>query len=118
VAERTKVGFCMLDSGIEDATLPGAPASRYYDGSRCHEDRPQGISIGWYDVYTYNLPDQDIPIAGLPDGRYCLRVRLDPGDVSFPAPVGRIVEGNDDDNLASTKLQLAGSDVTELDGTC
>jgi hypothetical protein len=118
VAERNKVGFCMLDSGPVDLGLPGAPADPFYGGGRCSQDMPQGISVGWRDVYPYNLADQSIIVQTLADGRYCLRVRLDPGDTAFPPPQGRILETDEADNIASTKLKLVGSDVTELAGTC
>lgn len=118
VADRDKVGFCMLDSAPIDLGLPGASDEPWYGGTRCNLDKPQGISVGWQDVYPFNLPDQNIVVGSLPNGRYCLRVRLDPGSTDAPPPTGRILETDEADNTASTKLKLVDDAVTELSGSC
>ena len=118
VADRDKVGFCMLDSSPIDLGLPGASDEPWYGGSRCNLDKPQGISVGWQDVYPFNLADQNIVVGSLPNGRYCLRVRLDPGSTDAPPPTGRILETDEADNIASTKLKLADDAVSELPGSC
>jgi hypothetical protein len=53
--------------------LPGSPSEVVYP-NRC-ERRIQGLSVGWIDIYEYNLPEQwlDLGREPFPDGRYVLR---------------------------------------------
>jgi hypothetical protein len=80
-----KTGFCLGDRYRATATpLPAAPTQPVYTGS-CGRDRPdllrmrEGISVGYGDDYSAFLEGQDLPLDGLPDGRYVLvhRVNLD-----------------------------------------
>lgn len=92
VAEASKVSFCLID--IDQIIRPGAP--RTY---RSCNAALQGITNGWADVYFRGLPDQNLPIAGLPAGAYYL--------VSISDPQGRFSESNETNNMAWQKIQLS-----------
>lgn len=67
-----KISFCMEDSvkiqrGLEGSRTP-----------RCTRDM-QGITRGFADVYSANLPDQTFEVSGLASGEYTIVIRLDPG---------------------------------------
>jgi Lysyl oxidase/S-layer homology domain len=83
VSRGSKIGFCFLDSDPHDLGLPGAPPSRYYLGSWCSTDpnalsNRMGISIGWGDLYAWNVTWQWIDITDLPAGVYVVRAMADP----------------------------------------
>jgi hypothetical protein len=56
--------------------------------------------VGWNDQYGADRPDQFVPIDGLPEGSYCLRIRTD--------YMNRLVETNDRNNDASVVVTLNG----------
>ena len=57
VAGGTKTSFCLTDVDQWPTTLPNTSA----DGSYFTCDpKMQGISVGWADVYSYTLPDNNI----------------------------------------------------------
>jgi len=78
-----KRGFCFWDNVSYRLTLPGAPQSPVYQESGCGDQgsvtTAVGLSIGWGDIYSASLPDQNVNITGLADGRYRLVVTADPG---------------------------------------
>lgn len=103
-----KVSFCMRDSReLRDAKV--AAPETYGD---CERDRIQGISSGWGDVYDADLDGQALPLDDIADGVYCLRLTTD--------PFGLLEETDEDDNSSVVAIEIAGSDVTELDnaGAC
>lgn len=66
-----KISFCMEDSirmqrGREESRTP-----------KCTQDM-QGITRGFADVYSANLPDQLFDVAGLESGEYTIVIQLDP----------------------------------------
>lgn len=106
-----KTTFCIMDTAMVQS-LPGSPSSAYY--STCGKIR-QGLSIGWGDTYTYDLPDQwiDLGTTRLPDGEYVLR--------SVADPKNRIYESADksdanrespEDNAAITRFKVQGGTIT------
>jgi hypothetical protein len=100
-ARASKVSFCLRDSRRPYASAPGSPSRWYY--GECTRSSVQGISVGWSDVYTYDLPDQDLDIAGLPDGLYCLVSRANPGK--------RLQEVTRSNNTARLGLRLSADSV-------
>ena len=54
----------------------------------------QGISVGWLDVYSFDLPEQWIDIGPTPlsDGEYVLRVVADPQNLIRESSTGTDVE--------------------------
>jgi hypothetical protein len=93
VAEATKVTFCLIDT--ERALDKSLAAPIHYFG--CNSAL-QGISRGWADQYVRSLPDQNLPIAGLPAGVYYL--------ISTADPDNRFIETNDTNNTAWVWFRL------------
>lgn len=106
-----KAGFCMEDVALPTWEAPGNRARSYsFPACNVPTDRTdqgswmvQGISPGWADIYTWDLPDQYIDITGLPDGCYDLVTEADPGRT--------FVETTREDNVAAVRIQLDGMDV-------
>lgn len=70
IALSDKVSFCMIDSAQVDPNA--SPAPTY---NTCLPT-VQGISPGWEDIYTYDLPGQSFSLDGLADGRYALVISM------------------------------------------
>lgn len=80
VGSGAKHGFCFFDLQPFRLTLPGAPASAYY--TTCGTNaavttQSMGLSIGWGDVYSWQLVDQRVDITGLSPGQYRLNTTAD-----------------------------------------
>jgi hypothetical protein len=99
-----KTGFCLGDRYRIPAPVPlASPAEPVHTG-RCGLSNPEllevraGISVGYGDAYSAYLEGQDLPLDGLPDGRYVLvhRVNVD----------GRLRELSYDNDAASVLLDL------------
>ena len=82
-----KTGFCLGDRyPVTTRPLPAAPPEPVYTGS-CGLGEAErlsmraGISVGYGDDYHAFLEGQDLPLTGLPEGRYVLvhRVNVDRG---------------------------------------
>jgi hypothetical protein len=69
---------------------------------------PMGISVGWYDLYGYNLKGQSFRIEDFPNGRYCLSITLDAKD--------RLREIDEDDNRRRLKFWLKGRELNPKPG--
>jgi hypothetical protein len=69
VGAGAKHGFCFWDNHRY-----GSGQDPYYTGCGQWTDLEvtMGLSVGWGDLYRYNLPDQYIDITGLGRGRYRL----------------------------------------------
>jgi hypothetical protein len=76
-----KTGFCLGDRYHADGHVPAAPSHAVYTG-RCGLvqpgllQMPEGISVGYGDDYAAFLEGQDLPLGGLPGGRYVLVHRV------------------------------------------
>ena len=99
-----KSGFCLGDRYQAMTRLPpAAPRQKVYR-SRCGlgqtglQSIREGISVGYGDDYDALLEYQDLPLSGLPDGRYVLVHRVN-GDQ-------RIRELSYENNAASLLLEL------------
>lgn len=93
--ESGKTSFCLLDSAIHDATLPGYLPLRTY---RSCGELFQGISVGWVDIYEKDLIGQNIDVAGLPPGTYWLESEVDPDD--------HVLELDEGNNLTRIEVVL------------
>jgi hypothetical protein len=113
-----KTGFCLGDRYTVPLDLAAAPSRPVFTGS-CGLDQPglltmrEGISVGYGDDYSAFLEGQDLPISGLPDGRYVLvhRVNAD----------GLLEELSTANNAASLLLELtwrAGRPYIRVLETC
>lgn len=104
----TKTTFCVMDTNKVDGSLPGAPLNAVY--ATCGSSI-QGMSVGWADTYGSTLAGQSVDFTGNPSGDYCLTIQID--------PKGRLLEANEDDNIASALLRVdvERSTVTVLSST-
>jgi hypothetical protein len=107
IVRGTKTSFCLTDSVRSNPGLPGSPSGAYY--LACDQVTPQGISVGWGDVYGSNLAGQYLVINGVPDGDYCA--------VSTADPVNKLLETNESNNTGSTRFRLRGNSVALLTNT-
>lgn len=106
-----KMSFCLRDSRPLPETYRTPTYPRYYGA--CSQYSPQGISIGWTDVYQSFLPGQAVRLpAGTRDGLYCLHIEVDPLDM--------LRESREDDNTSVRQFMLTGDAVTYTRGnrTC
>jgi glucose/arabinose dehydrogenase len=80
----SKTSVCMLDTQKREE-LPQSPEERVY--RTCTSDI-QGISVGWADIYEWDLEDQwvDLGFTPLSDGSYVLRSIADPNGLIEESP--------------------------------
>lgn len=104
VVSRPKTSFCLRDIlRVPDAWHISKRYPKYYGA--CDRDTPQGISIGWSDRYSYDLPGQAVPLPRrLRNGVYCLRVTVDPPN--------QLHETDNGDNRAVKSFTLKGRTVS------
>jgi lysyl oxidase len=110
VAATNKVSFCLADNSPFDLGLPGAPATARYEFNTCAAATTEGISVGWRDTYSSNVPGQFIDIGGVPDGDYCVAVTADPDNL--------LRETSDSNNLALRGIALRGNTVVDSPQGC
>ena len=103
VASTGKMAFCLADSFPAFEPPPNAAAEARF--TSC-ETATQGISVGWEDIYTADLPGQELDIPGLPDGRYLIRSIVDPDD--------QLRETDEANNVDTIVVQLDGDSVAEV----
>jgi hypothetical protein len=79
IAQRRKVSFCLRDN----RRVPGVESTvRREHFGECTRRGRQGISPGWVDVYSYDLPGQSLPLPPRLDGvQLCLDLEADPRGV-------------------------------------
>jgi len=107
-----KIGFCSFDSYPYTSHRPAFFTS---DRDICQTNETgrvlMGESRGWGDIYRWSIAFQWIDITDVPDGRYKVRVVVDP-----PFATGGFFRESDDSNNRSwTKIRIQGSNVTVLD---
>jgi hypothetical protein len=128
VAASNKVGFCTID--VDDFAFGGpaeAQRPRTYSAPMCNMPNSysapppltspygpggvsefMGISPGWGDIYTWDLPAQYIDIShGVPDGVYEV--------VSRSNFDGGILSANRDQETGITCIRITGNTVSVLD---
>ena len=102
VGRSDKRGFCFWDNVRYRLSLPGAPQSPVYSEAGCGDagssEVAMGLSVGWGDIYPASLPDQNVNITGLPDGRYRLVVTADASNW--------FAETNEANNTTSVDFEL------------
>jgi Lysyl oxidase len=87
LVEDQKTGFCLGDRyPVKTRRVPAAPSEPVFTG-RCGLTQPgrltmhEGLSVGYGDDYSAFLEGQDLPLDGLPDGRYVLVHSVNVGHV-------------------------------------
>ncbi|MEL7471673.1 MAG: lysyl oxidase family protein [Planctomycetota bacterium] len=95
VAEGKKTSFCIIDLGVYDSSIPGfLPGGEF---NTCGSTT-QGLSVGWIDIYSKFLTDQNIDITDVPDGEYWLE--------STANPDGLALEHSLSNNTARVKVTI------------
>jgi len=101
---RRKMSFCLRDSRRVPASYGTFHHQERYGA--CSKYSPQGISVGWVDVYQSFLAGQAMRLPpGAGDGLYCLQIRVDPKD--------QVVESEDEDNTSLRAFYLRGDEVLD-----
>jgi hypothetical protein len=104
VAEGAKTSFCILDLGVYSSSLPNYNPNPFYPscGSTI-----QGLSVGWFDLYSKSLPGQNIDITDVPDGQYWLEAEAD--------PVDNVRESNESNNITRIKVTIGDGSTIAVD---
>ena len=99
-----KMSFCLRDT--ERVPERWQPARRYPDYyGDCSRHTPQGISVGWVDIYGSYLPGQSLTLPRrLPTGLYCLRTTVDPRNY--------LRESSDADNHSLRAVRISGTHLS------
>ena len=106
LASSEKVSFCVMDTELYNTNLEHAGEAAYIP---CTATDPRGISVGWADVYTWDLFGQTLDITGLFDGDYWLVSTADPDNLINEG--GGAAEIN---NTGAVKVHI-GSDLVWMD---
>ena len=104
LSEGEKVSFCLVDFYVYDRTNPNFRAPGFY--SSCGFTM-QGITPGWADLYSLQVPGQYVDITGIPDGMYWLESEVDPDD--------NILEEDETNNASRVKVALGPPPPAEPD---
>jgi hypothetical protein len=102
VALSNKISYCLRDDARSD--IPNAARGQTY--TNCNQER-QGISVGWIDIYRFNLEGQSIDISSLQDGVYALRSVVDPEN--------HLREADSTNNAAILFFELEGENLSIVD---
>lgn len=104
VVRSGKQAFCLAPTDAIDLTVEGAQWATYGLGSWC--GRPGSIWIretleaGWGDTYYQFIPGQSFDVTGLPNGKYFIRVEVN--------PLGSLVEADTSNNVSLRKIRIRG----------
>jgi len=106
VTSRRKVSFCLRDTDRVPRHI-GVWSHPEAFGS-CTRRTPQGISVGWMDVYQSFLAGQSLTLPKrLGDGVYCLETVVDPLD--------QLTETDNENNSSIRALAIRGDRVVRRD---
>ncbi len=104
VASGAKTSFCILDLTIHDSSLPNYnPNGEFHSCS----STIQGLSVGWADIYSKDLPGQNIDITDVPDGVYWLEAVVDPDTT--------IMEARETNNASRVLIVIGNPDPSNAD---
>ena len=80
-APAMKVGFCLLDSTRISGSVPPRYESNCASGQPNATNVTMGVSSGWRDLYSSDLPFQWVDVSHTVPGVYKLRSEMDPDDL-------------------------------------
>ncbi len=89
IVPSTKEAFCIAPTDALDLTAPGADWQPWTVGlfSACGSQGAiwvrENLEAGWGDTYTQSLPGQAFDITDLPNGRYFIKVEVNPLHVLY-----------------------------------
>ena len=101
-----KASFCLGPTDPIDLLADGAEWSPYLTDlqSICGEPGAlwvrEALPVGWGDTYFQWLPGQSFDVTDLPNGKYFIRVRVNPDD--------RLYEGSAADDVSYRRVRLRG----------
>jgi hypothetical protein len=103
VANR-KMSFCLRDSErVPEQRFGDYPYNEAYGA--CSRHSPQGISVGWVDVYQSFLAGQAVRFPSrMGDGLYCLHTKVDPQD--------QLLETQDGNNTSVRAFYVRGDRIS------
>lgn len=104
IAAGAKTSFCILDLGVYNSSLPNYNSNPFY--TSCGSG-VQGLSVGWFDLYSKTLPGQNIDITGVPDGQYWLEAAADPEN--------NVIEANESNNATRIKVTIGDGSAIASD---
>jgi hypothetical protein len=99
-----KQGFCFSDNHWFGSAKPAYYTSCGHDPDALRVK--MGLSRGWGDIYTWKTGGQYVNVTGLPDGRYRLRAKADPG--------GWFKERNETNNFTWVDIRISGNSVNVI----
>ena len=99
IRKSDKEGYCLADSFRYNPNLENSPATGYFDSLACQQKTEVGLSIGWADCYSFQADNQYIKIDGVPNGKYWIRLTVNPTKLTCEITEPKSVEVNiDHDN--------------------
>jgi hypothetical protein len=102
VTARRKVSFCLRDSARVPARYGRWDHPVTYGA--CTKRSPQGISVGWQDIYPSYLAGQALRLPrNLKNGLYCLETIVD--------PIDQLAESDNGNNTSLRALTIRGNRV-------
>lgn len=123
VSRTRKMGFCLRDDRPVAEPPAGVPPTAVYpldpsspmaapESIDCGATTTQGISVGYADLYGFDVPGQRLDVSRVRRGRYCLRSTVDPLEL--------IDEGDNADNSVEVPIAIRPHQrrVRKLDGLC
>lgn len=114
VANSVKETFCVADvndrSGLFAWTEPFAPEAKYYTGCTSRRS-PQGLSVGWGDLYPSGTTGQYIVVNAVADGAYCFWATADPLNKIWESANGAGPQDAIADNTNDAKIEI-GTNLT------
>jgi hypothetical protein len=100
IAQARKVSFCLRDSVRVPEAMGTFHHGSYYGD--CSLSRPEGITVGWADLYQSFLSGQSLRLPPrVRSGVYCLSVKVD--------PKGLLYESDEDNNVSYRAFRIKGA---------
>jgi hypothetical protein len=104
VAAGSKMTFCIADVNRRQELFTSgnglgtfSPTATQYN--LCSRSAPQGLSVGWGDLYSNGTSGQYVDITHVDDGDYCF--------VSIADPLDTLVETDEENNAARSLIRLS-----------
>lgn len=108
-----KASFCTLDLMIPFFDEFATEAPKFRGPSPCavppegDTKLVMGISPGWADVYTWDLPDQYVDFAAGGEGHFVIQATVDPANT--------VIESDDTDNHGYALVRITGDRIEQLE---
>ncbi len=106
IVRSEKVSFCLAPTDAIDLLAEGAEWRPFFTGlgSACGEPDSlwtrEALPVGWGDTYFQWLPGQSFDITDVPNGRYYVRVAVN--------PLGALFDGSSANDVSYRRIRLRG----------